>query len=380
VRFTHLAALLIVAQVAQPQQCSRRPQAPIDPDIPVTNTFTTAEGLRLGVQTIVTNVEIPWSLAFAPDGRLFFTERPGRVRIVQNGQLVTEPALVLSDVRHEGEGGLLGIAIHPNFASNHLVFLLYTANAAEGPVNRLVRYRESGNTLIERAVLLERMSASGIHDGGRLRFGPDGKLYLTMGDAANTSLSQSLSSLNGKILRLNDNGSAAETNPFGNEIWTYGHRNPQGLDWNPDTGDLYATEHGNVGNDEVNLLLAGHNYGWPVIEGAASRPDMDTPLRFFSPSIAPSGGSFYTGTRMFQLRGSFFFGALAGQHLHRAAVDSAEPTRIRFEERWLDGRFGRIRDVVSGPDGTLYFCTNNRDGRGSPIPTDDRIARIVPVQ
>ena len=201
-----------------------------------------------------------------------------------------------------------------------------------------------------------------------------------MGDAANTSLSQSLSSLNGKILRLNDNGSAAETNPFRNEIWTYGHRNPQGLDWNPATGDLYATEHGNVGNDEVNLLLAGHNYGWPVIEGAGSRPDMDTPLRFFSPSIAPSGGSFYAGTRMFQLLDSFFFGALAGQHIHRVAVDRAEPTRIRFEERWLDGRFGRIRDVVSGPDGTLYFCTNNRDGRGSPVPTDDRIARIVPVQ
>ena len=352
----------------------------MDPDIPVTNAFTTAEGLRLGVQTIVTNVEIPWSLAFAPDGRLFFTERPGRVRIVQNGQLVTEPALVLSDVRHEGEGGLLGIAIHPSFATNHLIFLLYTANTAGGPVNRLVRYRESGSTLIERTVLLERMAASGIHDGGRLRFGPDGKLYLTMGDAANTSLSQSLSSLNGKILRLNDNGSAAETNPFGNEIWTYGHRNPQGLDWNPATGDLYATEHGNVGNDEVNLLLAGHNYGWPVIEGAGSRPDMDTPLRFFSPSIAPSGGSFYAGTRMFQLLDSFFFGALAGQHIHRVAVDRAEPTRIRFEERWLDGRFGRIRDVVSGPDGTLYFCTNNRDGRGSPIPTDDRIARIVPVQ
>jgi aldose sugar dehydrogenase len=379
-RLQFLAALLIVAQVAEPQSCSRRPLPPIDPDIPVTNTFTTSEGLRLGVQTVVTNLEIPWSLAFAPDGRLFFTERPGRVRVWQNGQLVTQPALVLEDVRHEGEGGLLGIALHPNFATNHLVYLLYTANSPSGPLNRLVRYRESGNALVERAVLLERMAASGIHNGGRLRFGPDGKLYLTMGDAANTSLSQSLSSLNGKILRLNDNGSAAETNPFGNEIWTWGHRNPQGLDWNPETGDLYATEHGNAGNDEVNLLLAGHNYGWPVIEGAATRPDMDTPIRFFSPSIAPSGGSFYTGTRILQLRGSFFFGALVGQHIHRVAVDTAQPTRVRFDERWLDGQFGRIRDVVTGPDGTLYFCTNNRDGRGSPVPTDDRIARIVPVQ
>ena len=146
--------------------------------------------------------------------------------------------------------------------------------------------------------LLERMAAAGNHNGGRIRFGPDGRLYLTMGDAANASLAQSLSSLNGKVLRLDDTGAAAPGNPFGGEIWTWGHRNPQGIDWHPATGDLWETEHGDNGNDEINRLQPGRNYGWPIIEGATSRPDMDRPVEFFSPSIAPSGASFYAAERM----------------------------------------------------------------------------------
>jgi glucose/arabinose dehydrogenase len=381
-----LLALVVVAQTISPDACSNRPpqsppQSPPADTLPITDQFTTQDGLRLGVQTIVTNVEIPWSLAFAPDGRLFFTERAGRVRVYQNGQLVPDPALVVSDVRHEGEGGLLGIALHPDFAQNRFVYLLYTADTPAGRRNRLARYREVNNTLGDRAILLESIAAAGIHNGGRIRFGPDGLLYLTMGDAANTALSQMLSSPNGKVLRLNDDGSAASGNPFASEVWTWGHRNPQGLDWHPTTGDLWATEHGATANDEINLLRQGRNYGWPVIEGAATRPDMEAPVRFFAPSsVAPSGASFYTAARMAGLQSNFFFGTLAGRHIHRVILDAADPTRIASTERWLDGRFGRIRDVVTGPDGALYFCTNNRDGRGSPVSTDDRIARIVPAQ
>jgi aldose sugar dehydrogenase len=371
-------AVVVLAQVLQPQACGESKSRPPDTgNQPVTNPFTTPDGIRLGVQTIVTNVEIPWSMAFAPDGRLFFTERPGRVRIYQNNQLLPAPALTLEDVRHVGEGGLMGIALHPQFASNRFVYLLYTANASGGMVNRLARYRETNNMLTDRAVLLERMTANSIHNGGRIRFGPDGLLYLTMGDAANTSLSQTLSSLNGKILRVDENGIAAGGNPFGSEIWTWGHRNPQGLDWNPSNGDLWATEHGASGNDEINRLQPGRNYGWPVIEGAATRPDMETPAQFFSPSIAPSGGSFHNGSRIAGLRHNFFFGALTGQHIRRVILDSANPTRIASTERWLNGEFGRIRDVVLGPDGALYFCTNNRDGRGAATASDDRIARII---
>jgi glucose/arabinose dehydrogenase len=379
-------ALFVVAQAVTPDACGSRPpgsQPPPPPstDPTITDQFTTQDGIRLGVQTVVTNVEIPWSIVFAPDGRMFFTERAGRVRVFENGQLRADPVLVVGDVRHDGEGGLLGMALHPNFATNRLVYLLYTTDTAAGRINRLVRYREVNNTLGDRAVLLERMAGSGIHNGGRIRFGPDGRLYVTMGDAANTALSQQLSSLNGKILRLNDDGSAATGNPFMSEVWTWGHRNPQGIDWNPLTTDLWSTEHGQSANDEINLLRSGRNYGWPVIEGSETRPDMEAPVRFFAPSsVAPSGGSFYTGTLMAGLRFNFIFGTLAGRHIHRVVLEANDMTRIATTERWLENRFGRIRDVVTGPDGALYFCTNNRDGRGSPTATDDRIARIVPVQ
>jgi aldose sugar dehydrogenase len=380
-RTISFAVVLLAAQIAQPQSCGRQAVQP-GPDPPVTDVFTTADGIRLGVQTIVTSVEIPWSLAFAPDGRLFFTERPGRVRIYQHGRLVVAPALVLNDVRAEGEGGLLGIALHPLFARNRRVYLLYTATTATGAVNRLVRYREFNGTLADRAVLLDIPDAAAIHNGGRIRFGPDGYLYLTTGDVNVRLEAQSLSSLNGKVLRLTDEGLPAPQNPFGSAIWTWGHRNPQGLDWHPDTGDLWATEHGQEANDELNLLRRGINYGWPVIEGAATRPDMEAPKLFFfpPPSVAPSGLSFYTGTRMPGFSRNLFFATLRGMHVHRVRLDPADPTRIVGTERLLDNRFGRIRDVVPGPDGALYFCTNNRDGRGTPVAADDRIARIVPVQ
>jgi glucose/arabinose dehydrogenase len=287
--------------------------------------------------------------------------------------------LTFDDVHAEGESGALGIALHPDFANNHFVYLLYTANTSGGPVNRLARYREANNTLADRAVLFDQFSAAAIHDGGRIKFGPDGKLYITMGDAANTSNAQTFASFNGKILRMNDDATTPGDNPFGGPIWTLGHRNPQGIAWHPVTGDLWATEHGNVGNDEVNLIRKGGNYGWPVIEGAATRPDMESPRRFYSPSVAPSGAAFYNGALMPGLRNNFIFATLVGRHIERLVLDQTA-TQIASREAWLQDRYGRIRDIVVGPDGALYFCTNNRDGRGTPSATDDRIARIVPRQ
>jgi glucose/arabinose dehydrogenase len=272
------------------------------------------------------------------------------------------------------------MALHPSFAQNHLVYLVYTAQAAGRLVNRLVRFREVANTLGEPAVLLDDITAAGIHNGSRLRFGPDGKLYMTMGDAANAPVAQDLARLNGKFLRLNDDGTTPADNPFGSPIWSYGHRNPQGLDWHPATGELWATEHGATGNDELNRIVAGRNYGWPVIEGEATRPDMETPVLFFSPSIAPSGASFYTGTAFPTFRNNLFFATLAGGHLHRVRFDPADPRRVLAHERLLQGRFGRIRDVVTGPDGALYFCTSNNTGGGGLAPEDDRILRLVPAR
>jgi glucose/arabinose dehydrogenase len=384
-----LLSMLAVTQAAIPHTAcdSRRtPPSPSpgpDPwaNVPVTDTITTGDGVRLGVQVLLTNLQIPWSLAFAPDGRLFFTERVGRVRVVQNGQLLPAPALTLGDVRAVGEGGALGLALHPDFARNRLVYLSYTALRQDGvPVNRVMRYRESNNVLSEAMVLLDNIPAASAHNGSRVRFGPDGKLYVTTGDAANLNLPQTLSSLSGKILRLNDDGTTPADNPYGSPIWTWGHRHPQGIDWHPATGHMWATEHGAVGNDELNLITRGTNYGWPIIEGAATRPDMAAPVLFYNPSIAPSGLSFYTGSRFQQFRSNLFFATLAGMHIHRVILDPNDATRPVSEERLFEFNFGRIRDVVSGPDGYLYFSTSNRDGIFQAVPADDRIARIVPVQ
>jgi glucose/arabinose dehydrogenase len=344
------------------------------------DTFTAADGTRFGVQVVATNLEVAWAMAFAPDGRLFVTERAGRVRIVQDGRLLPEPALTLTDLHTNGESGVLGLALHPGFAGNGLVYIVYDAEAAGGPVARLVRYRAVGNTLAEPAVLLDDVPAANIHNGSRVRFGPDGKLYVTFGDAASPSVAQDLGRLNGKVLRLNDDGTTPADNPFNSPIWSWGHRNPQGLDWHPRTGELYESEHGQTGNDEVNVITRGANYGWPVIEGAATRPDMITPITFFTPSVAPSGASFYRGTAFPAFRDNLFVATLGAQALLRITLDAANPRTVASVERLMAGRYGRLRDVVAGPDGYLYVSTSNRDGRNTPVASDDRILRIVPVR
>jgi glucose/arabinose dehydrogenase len=286
-------------------------------------------------------------------------------------------ALTLSGLYTDGEAGLLGLALDPAFAQNRFVYLYHSATTSRGAVNRIVRYREVGGQLAERVVVLDNIPAASIHDGGRLRFGPDGLLYVTAGDASDVSLAQDVSSSAGKILRITPDGATPAGNRFTSPVYTYGHRNPQGFDWHPSTGDLWASEHGPIGNDEINLIRSGLNYGWPVIQGAGAGPEMETPVAFFPSTIAPSGASFYRGQRFPQFVNNLFVATLRGTHLLRLTMDASR--RITSQERLLDGNFGRLRDVVSGPDGYLYLCTNNRDGRGTPSQGDDRILRIVPA-
>jgi aldose sugar dehydrogenase len=383
--WAHLMAVALLWQLAACGSPAPPPTQPPEPTPPTggpapVETFITADGVRVAVHVVVTRLEIPWALAFATDGRLFVSERPGRVRILQNGSLLPDPALTISDVFTRDESGILGLALHPSFAANRLVYLVYTASEAGGPVARLVRYREVGNVLGERAVLLDDVPAANIHNGSRVRFGPDGFLYVSFGDVATPSVAQDLGSLNGKILRLAEDGTTPAGNPFGSPLWSWGHRNPQGIDWHPATGDLFESEHGASGNDEINVIDRGRNYGWPIIQADASQPDMQTPITFFAPAVAPSGASFYRGTAFPAFRNDLFVATLRGQALLRIRLDPANPRRVQSIERLLENRFGRLRDVVSGPDGYLYVATSNRDGRGAPVAEDDRILRLVPNQ
>jgi len=375
-RSVALVAVVLLAQAAnlETQGCGSQQTTPSSSEV-----FSTADGVRFRVEVIVKGLEVPWALVFAPDGRLFVPERPGRVRIVDTARNTSDLALTLDGVFADGEGGVLGLALDPAFASNRLVYLYYSARTSGGAVNRVVRYRESGGRLGEQVVLLDNIPANTIHDGGRMRFGPDGLLYITAGDAANEGLAQDVASFAGKILRINPDGTTPRGNPFSSPIYSYGHRNPQGFDWHPVTGDLWESEHGATGNDEINVVDNGANYGWPGIQGNQTQPGMREPITFYNPAVAPSGASFYRGQRFPQFANNLFVATLRGTLLLRLRIDPASPRRLIGQERLLEGQFGRIRDVVTGPDGYLYFCTNNRDGRGSPTSDDDRIARLVPA-
>ncbi|MDQ5835797.1 MAG: PQQ-dependent sugar dehydrogenase [Acidobacteriota bacterium] len=351
-------------------------------------TVSTADGAAsFRVETVVGGLEVPWSIVFAPDGRMLFTERPGRVRVFEGGKLRAEPLATISDVEPTGESGLMGMTLHPQFAENHLLYLAYAYSSTGGERVRVVRFRETGGALTDRKLIIDEIPAAQFHAGTRLRFGPDGKLYVTTGDATTREIAQRLDSLGGKILRLNDDGTVPPDNPFVNqpdarpEIWSYGHRNSQGIDWQPGTNLLFETEHGPSGfdgpggGDEVNIVERAHNYGWPVIHHRATHEGMESPLLEYTPACAPASGTFYRGSALAQFRGNFFFGCLAGRGLQRVVLDGR---RVVSQERLLQGQYGRIRDVAEGPDGALYFSTSNRDGRGSPAKDDDRIMRLVP--
>jgi aldose sugar dehydrogenase len=377
VRLHSLFALALAAALGA---CDAPPAEPRPTPPAPGEVFTAEDGTRFTVEVVASNLEIPWDMAFAHDGRLFFTERPGRVRIFAGGRVMEEPALVLDDVEAQGEGGLLGMTLHPRFFENGFVYLAYTARAADGRlINRVARYREVLNRLEEGVVLLDDIPGATIHNGSRVRFGPDGALYVTTGDAADPMIAQDLQSIGGKILRLREDGTRPDDNPFGTLIFSYGHRNTQGIDWHPLSGELWQTEHGPVGDDEVNRIVAGANYGWPLIQGHETRPGMETPVLVFTPSVAPSGASFYTGNALPAFRNNFFFATLRGGHIHRVRFDPQDNRTVIANERLLENRYGRLRHVIGGPDGYLYFCTNNRDGRGTPEAEDDRILRIVPV-
>lgn len=339
---------------------------------------------KIEVQTVAENLDVPWAIAFAPDGRMFVTERVGKVRVIENGALQSEPMLTLNVGRVEG--GLLGIALDPDFEANSNVYLYYTYSEFLSTYNRVSKFSESNNKLHDEVILIDKIPGAAVHDGGRIKFGPDGKLYVTTGDAANAMLAQDLNSLAGKILRINPDGTIPPDNPFSDSpVYSYGHRNPQGLDWDKTSGSLVISEHGPSGDrgfahDEFNLIMAGQNYGWPYVVGDEIDPKFTSPL-FHTGNVAwaPSGAAFYNQDKIPSLQGKFLVANLRGTHIHVFDFDSEKNTLVS-EGSILSASFGRLRDVSVGNDGYLYVLTSNRDGRGSPSINDDRILRIIPLE
>jgi glucose/arabinose dehydrogenase len=353
-------------------------------DLPATRTVRTKDGLSLQVVTVVTGLEVPWSIVFASPSRMLVTERPGRVRVVLNGSLQPAPLAVISDVESSGETGLMGLALAPDYEKTRWLYLSYAYSAPGGTKVRVVRFRDEGTALSDRKVLLEGLPAARFHAGCRLKFGPDGKLYITTGDATTREIAQKMDSLGGKTLRVNPDGSIPSDNPFpGSPIFSLGHRNSQGLDWQPGTGLQFQTEHGPSGfdgpggGDEVNIVEKGKNYGWPVVHHRASHEGMVSPLLEFTPAIAPSGATFVTGSKLPGMKGDFLFACLRGESLMRVRFDPANPRRVAETEPLFLREYGRLREVVNGPDGAAYFATSNRDGRGSVRRGDDRILRLT---
>ena len=337
-------------------------------------------------EEVVSGLVVPWGLAFLPGGGLLVTERPGRLRLVEKGQLQPSPVATVATAR-TSEGGLLGLALHPDFASNRLFYLYYTTEKEDGAVNRVERWRlaDDRRSASRDTMIVDDIPAATFHNGGRLRFGPDGLLYIGTGDARSPNNAQDRSSLAGKLLRLTPEGQVPEDNPFpDNPAFLTGVRNTQGFDWTR-SSTLWLTDHGpsgelgRTGHDEVNVARAGDNLGWPAIYGCQSQSGMVTPALTWDSAVPPGGAAIYTGDAIPEWQGDLIIGTLGSRHLHRVAF--ADDGALQHHSVYLQGGppegLGRIRTVKMSPDGALYVMTSNCDGRGTCPPGQDRIFRIM---
>lgn len=348
------------------------------------------EGDNVKVEVWIKNLSIPWSLIFLPENRALLSERPGQIRLIKNGILQKE-AYAKVEATQIGEGGLMGLAADPEFPRKPFIYAMHTYKQDGVILNRVIRLRDHNDTGMFDRVIIDKIPGGRYHDGGRIAFGPDGKLYITTGETTKPDMAQNLEILGGKILRLNPDGTIPDDNPFNTSakrspVYAYGSRNPQGLAWQPGTGKLFESEHGPSGeygyrgHDEINIIVKGGNYGWPEVIGYGNKKSFIDPIIVWSKATPPSGITFYRGSFLRHLKGDLFVATLRSEALIRVRFEKDKVVKI---ERWFatdssNGVYGRLRDVVEGPDGALYFLTNNTDGRGDPRPGDDKIYRIVP--
>ena len=326
------------------------------------------------VETVADNLKIPWELVFAPDGRIFFTERDGNLWVIENESMELVATFPAS---HTSEGGLLGLALDPEFEKNNFLYLYQTYFDFELHHNKVVRYTVSNNQLTDEQILIDKIPGAVWHDGGRIKFGPDEKIYITTGDSTNANLSQKIDSLAGKILRINADGTIPSDNPFeSSPVFSYGHRNPQGIDWN-ENGILVSSEHGPSGekgyaHDEINVIEPGKNYGWPVIVGDSNNLEYTNPiLHSGDVTWAPSGLLYYDSDKIPEWKGMFLVAALRGQHVMVMDLD-LENNRVNSVEKIFQDEYGRLRDLVQSPDGDIFVLTSNGD--------NDKILRVSTLE
>ena len=330
----------------------------------------TTEYNNESVQVLATNLEKPWAISFGGD-KIFVTEKTGQIRVIESDVLLDDPLATLRTANVFG-GGLLGIAVHPAFESNHFIYVYYTYEKDDALWNKILRIKELNNKLDTAKTIFDNIPGSAYNNGGIMKFGPDGKLYVGTGYVSDASHgSQDVQSLEGKILRLNDDGTTPNDNPFSNSpVYSLGHMNPKGLSWDNE-GNLFVTEMGPSKNDEINLVQPGGNYGWPEQECAGNEKFID-PINCYDPAIEPGGIVFYYGDKI-NLDNYLVLASLRASHLFNLEIDEDE---VKSQISILSG-MGRIRDVAVGPDGYLYLITSNTDGKGFPDASDDKLLRIV---
>lgn len=336
------------------------------------------------VEVVASNLYVPWSMVFTSPDRLLVSERNGSLRVIEKGKLL-DKALGRFEVSHTGEEGLMGLALDPDYDSNYLVYACLAYDAGQNLQDKVISFTDNGTSITEKSILIDHIPSAKNHAGCRLLFLPDKTLLISTGDATEKNNAQKLDSVSGKILRLNRDGSIPSDNPFPNSpVWTYGHRNTQGLAWDSAHNLVWATEHGPsifdgpAGGDEVNLIEKGKNYGWPVIHHRATHEGMVSPLLEFTPALAPSGLLYYTGTTFPQFTGKLLMATLKGEALYELEINSQNPHTLAGYKKLPNITAGRLREVIQAPDGTIYFTTSNRDGRGKLQKNDDKIYRLVP--
>ncbi len=330
--------------------------------------------IQFVTDTLAKNLTVPWDIVFLPSGDMLFTERAGRLRIYRNNKLDETPLITLDDVEINGKMGLLGMCLHPDFKINHQLYLAYNYKSENQTFVRIVRYTYENNKVFNRKLILENIPGVFNHTGTRLAFGPDKKLYITTGDADIPRLAQDLKVYNGKILRLNDNGTIPADNPFikndtaKHEIWSYGHRNPQGIAFEPASGKLYSSEHGPTHGDEINIIQKGKNYGWPVVHHRETDKNMVGPVMEFTPSIGPSQTIFYSGKAFPEMKGNLLVATMRGESILNINI---KEQKITGYEYLLKNKYGRIRALTEGPDGYIYFSTSQVDPPESRLKSGD---------